>query len=136
MEKNELESVESCPMRGENGVGLTEEQKAQAGFVAINYINCKPHYAERFECLFCSRAKMIDNMDGFVGMNVLKCQDDGEPYLVVSYWESEAHFKAWVGSPEFYEGHKRAFQDLKEFKERGEEPPMESDFKTYTVLSN
>lgn len=79
---------------------------------------------------------MIDRMPGFLGMNVLKCTESGKPYLVVSYWETEAHFQAWVGSPEFYEGHKRAFADLNASKERGEEPPMTSDFLTYTVLAD
>lgn len=107
-----------------------------AGFVAINRIHCKPHYTERFECLFCSRARAIDRMPGFLGMNVLKDKNPEAPYLVVSYWLSEAHFDAWVGSPEFHEGHKRAFADLKEFKERGEEPPMTSEFSVYTILTN
>lgn len=78
---------------------------------------------------------MIDNMPGFIGMKVLKCEEEGQPYLILSYWEDKASFDAWVGSPEFYEGHKRAFADLKEYKERGEEPPMKSDFKTYSILS-
>lgn len=115
---------------------VSPEQEETAGFVAINYIDCKPHYAERFECLFCSRARMIDNMPGFIGMKVLKSEDSKDPYLVVSYWTDKASFEAWVGSPEFYEGHKRAFADLKEYKERGEEPPMKSDFKTYSILSD
>lgn len=109
---------------------------AEANFVAINYITCKPHYAERFECLFCSRARAIDTMPGFCGMRVLKCTDDGQPYLVISYWDSEEHFRAWVGSPEFLEGHKRGFEDLRAAKERGEEPPMTSDFKTYAILTD
>lgn len=114
---------------------VTPEQESRAGFVAINYIDCQPHYQERFECLFCSRAKMIDNMPGFIGMKVLKDEEGGNPYLIVSFWTDKASFEAWVGSPEFYEGHKRAFADLKAYKERGEEPPMKSDFKTYSILS-
>ena len=107
-----------------------------ASFVAVNTIHCRQHYAERFECLFCSRAKAIDRMAGFLGMHVLKCSTPTEPYLVVSYWQSEEHFKAWVGSPEFHEGHKRAFADLKAAKEAGEEPPMTSDFRTYEILTD
>ncbi|MFQ3677419.1 MAG: antibiotic biosynthesis monooxygenase [Fimbriimonadaceae bacterium] len=126
---------EACPVR-RAPESADPQVRARAGFVAINFIDCQPHYAERFECLFCSRARMIDTMPGFLGMNVLKCTESGEPYLVVSYWETEAHFQAWVGSPEFHEGHKRAFADLKAHRERGEEPPMTSRFKTYTVLTD
>ncbi|MFN8368228.1 MAG: antibiotic biosynthesis monooxygenase [Candidatus Kapaibacterium sp.] len=105
-------------------------------FVAINYITCKEHYRERFEYLFSTRAKAIDTVPGFQSMNVLKPQKDGEDYLVVSYWENEDAFKNWTRSAEFLEGHKRAFADIAVAKEKGEEPPMHSSFKVYSVLTN
>ncbi|GBC91901.1 Heme-degrading monooxygenase HmoB [bacterium HR15] len=106
-----------------------------AGFVAINYITCTPDYRQRFEELFRTRAHAIDRMPGFLGVHVLRPQREGEPYLVVSYWQSEAHFRAWLRSPEFLEGHRRGFEDLRQAKERGEEPPMHSDFRTYEVIA-
>lgn len=106
-----------------------------AGFVAINTIHCQPHYVERFECLFCSRVRAIDGMPGFLGMQVLKPGSPEEPYLVVSFWESEQKFEAWVGSEEFHAGHARAFADLRAAKEAGQEPPMTSTFRTYSVLT-
>lgn len=115
--------------------GLTVGAMARAGFVAINTIQCQEHYKDRFECLFCSRVRAIDDMEGFLGMQVLRPGVDGEPYLVVSYWQSEALFEAWVGSEAFHEGHRRAFADLKAAKEAGETPPMKSTFRTYSVLS-
>ena len=105
------------------------------GFVAINYITCQPHYRERFEELFRTRARAIDRMPGFRGMYVLRPQKEGDPYLVVSHWESEADFRAWVQSPEFLDGHKRGFEDMRKARERGEDPPMQSDFKTYEVIT-
>ncbi len=104
-------------------------------FVAINYINCKDHYRERFEELFATRAGAIDKMPGFNFMEVLKPSETGDSYLIVSHWNSEEDFKKWTGSPEFIEGHKRGFEDLKKAKEKGEEPPMSSSFKTYNVIS-
>ncbi len=111
-------------------------QNTAGGFVAINYITCQPWYRERFEELFRTRARAIDRMPGFRGMYVLRPQREGDPYLVVSHWESEAHFRAWLQSPEFLEGHKRGFEDMKRAKERGEEPPMKSDFRTYEVIAD
>lgn len=111
------------------------ENPSSEGFVAINYITCQPDYRERFEALFRSRARAIDRMPGFRGMYVLRPQKEGDPYLVVSHWESEAHFRAWVGSPEFLEGHRRGFEDIHRAKARGEEPPMHSDFKTYEIIT-
>jgi heme-degrading monooxygenase HmoA len=107
---------------------------AQAGFVAINTITCKPEYVQRFEELFGSRVGAIDEMEGFLAMRVLKSTEEG-PYLVVSFWKSEDNFKNWVGSEAFHKGHARAFEDLKAYKERGEEPPMHSAFHTYTIIA-
>lgn len=105
-------------------------------FVAVNYISCNESYIERFEYLFGSRAHAIDKVPGFQKMHVLKPQIAGEDYLVVSYWDSEDNFQGWTKSPEFLEGHKRAFADLAEYKQRGEEPPMRSSFKTYSILTH
>ena len=104
-------------------------------FVAINYITCKDHYKPRFEELFGSRAHAIDRMPGFRFMEVLKPRDGGDIYLIVSHWDSEDAFKDWTKSAEFLEGHKRGFEDIKIAKEKGEEPPMKSDFKTYEVIA-
>lgn len=103
-------------------------------FVAINYIKCEDHYRERFEQLFATRAHAIDRMPGFINMEVLKPNDQGE-YLIVSHWESEEQFKKWTSSPEFLEGHKRGFEDIRKAREEGKTPPMTSSFKTYLVIS-
>lgn len=107
----------------------------EKNFVAINYISCKDHYKPRFEELFATRAGAIDRMPGFKYMEVLKPQDNSDNYLIVSHWDSEETFKTWTKSPEFIEGHKRGFEDIKLAKEKGEEPPMSSNFKTYEVIS-
>lgn len=83
-----------------------------------------------------SRAHAIDRLTGFLSMQVLEPKAEAEPYLVVSQWQSEEAFQEWMKSPEFMEGHRRAFADLKEAKERGEEPPMHSKFVTYSVLTD
>ena len=108
---------------------------SSAPFVAINYIDCEPHYIERFEQLFATRAHAIDRLPGFRQMQVLKPKDGEGSYLVISYWDSEAEFQAWTRSPEFHEGHKRAFSDLAKAKEEGNASPMRSSFKVYNVIS-
>ncbi|MCX7878961.1 MAG: antibiotic biosynthesis monooxygenase [Ignavibacteria bacterium] len=104
-------------------------------FVAINYINCKPHYRERFEQLFSTRAHAIDRMPGFKYMEVLKPTKENDNYLIVSHWDSEESFRNWTKSPEFIEGHQRGFEDIRKAKEKGEEPPMSSDFRTYEIIA-
>lgn len=104
-------------------------------FVAINYITCEETYRERFEELFKSRAHAIDRMPGFVDMKVLKPQRPGDDYLIVSHWDSQEAFKTWTSSPEFIEGHKRGFEDIRKAKEEGRKAPMSSTFRTYEVLA-
>ncbi len=104
-------------------------------FVAINYIECKDHYRERFEELFKTRAGAIDTMPGFVRMKVLKPHENGTAYLIMSEWENEQSFKGWMKSDAFAEGHRRGFADIKAAKERGEESPVKSQFRTYEVLT-
>lgn len=112
-----------------------ESSRTDANFVAINFISCQDHYRERFEHLFATRAHAIDRLEGFLDMHVLRPAKEGEPYLIASYWTDEGAFKKWLDSPEFLEGHKRGFEDIKAARERGEEPPMASKFVTYEVVA-
>lgn len=105
-------------------------------FVAVNYINCLPEYQERFEFLFCSRAKAIDQFPGFIEMHVLRPNEQEDNYLIVSYWTSEDDFKKWTNSAAFLEGHKRGFADLAKAKAEGKPAPMSSKFKTYQIITN
>ena len=50
----------------------------------------------------------------------VKPNEEDDKYLIVSYWFSEENFKTWTKSPEFLEGHKRGFEDIKIAKEKGE----------------
>ncbi len=43
--------------------------------------------------------------------------------------------ESWTSSPEFLEGHKRGFEDIKLAKQKGEKSPMSSSFKTYKVIA-
>lgn len=122
-------------VKNEKTLGRMEAVQSEPGFVAINFITCQENYRHRFEELFASRAKAIDRMPGFKHMQVLKPNKVGEPYLIVSHWDSEDQFKSWTSSPEFLEGHKRGFEDLKHARERGEDPPMSSSFVTYEVIA-
>lgn len=58
---------------------------SQKNFVAVNYIDCKTEYRERFEELFGTRAKQIDTMPGFIDMQVLR---PSKRRRCVSYYKS------------------------------------------------
>ncbi len=77
-------------------------------FVTCNRIPVNPDYAEAFEQRFGSRASQVDQMPGFISFHLLKPKNPADPYVVMTFWESEAHFQAWAGSPQFREGHARS----------------------------
>jgi heme-degrading monooxygenase HmoA len=104
-------------------------------FVAVNFISCRDEYRPRFEELFRSRAHAIDTLPGFKHMVVLRPEQQGGDYLVVSFWSDRASFDAWRTSPAFAAGHRRGFEDVRAAKERGEAPPMTSRMETYEILS-
>ncbi|TVR20100.1 MAG: antibiotic biosynthesis monooxygenase [Anaerolineaceae bacterium] len=77
-------------------------------FVVCNRIPVKPEHAEAFEERFADRAQMVDGMEGFVSFNLLRPKDQDDPYIVMTFWETEAHFVAWTTSDAFKEGHARS----------------------------
>ncbi len=108
--------------------------RASVAFVAVNFIHCESDYVGRFEELFRSRAHAIDRIPGFLSMRVLKPEAPGGDYLVVSEWSAREAFEGWRQSPEFLEGHRRGFEDVRRAREEGRTPPMTSRFETYSVL--
>jgi heme-degrading monooxygenase HmoA len=103
-------------------------------FVAVNFISCTSAYRGRFEELFRSRAHAIDTVPGFRRMVVLRPDREGGDYLVVSFWDDQKSFDGWKSSDAFAAGHTRGFADVRQARERGEQPPMTSRMETYGVL--
>ena len=76
--------------------------------VVCNRIPVNMEFAEAFEERFSDRANLVDGMDGFVSFQLLRPQKERDPYVVMTFWESDEHFKAWTESTEFKEGHARS----------------------------
>ena len=76
--------------------------------VVMNRIPVNPEYAQAFEERFSDRAALVDGMDGFVSFQLMRPTQAEDPYVVMTHWESQAHFKAWTQSEEFKKGHARA----------------------------
>ena len=73
-----------------------------------NRIFVNPEYAQQFEARFKDRAGLVDTMPGFVANHVLRPTSEGAPYVVLTFWELQEQFQAWVDSPEFKQGHARS----------------------------
>jgi len=73
-----------------------------------NRIFVNPEYATAFEENFRNRAGLVDRMPGFLSNQLLRPVNPGDPYIVLTLWESRAHFEAWVNSDAFRQGHARS----------------------------
>lgn len=76
--------------------------------VTCNRIPVNPEHAEAFEQRFADRASLVDGMPGFISFQLLRPKKEGDPYVVMTFWESEADFVAWTESKAFKEGHARS----------------------------
>jgi len=70
-----------------------------------NRIYVKPEYAEAFEQRFRDRAGLVDKMPGFISNYVLRPVNEGDPYVVFTYWNTRQDFINWIRSDEFVKGH-------------------------------
>lgn len=77
-------------------------------FVTMNRIFVNPGYTQQFEQRFRERAHEVDKMDGFIRNLVLRPEQSGQPYVVMTFWRSESDFKKWVNSDAFKKGHARS----------------------------
>lgn len=72
-----------------------------------NRIFVKPEYRDAFEARFRERAGLVDAAPGFVSNQVLRPTKEGQPYVVLTFWESREALDAWTGSDAFRQGHAR-----------------------------
>lgn len=75
---------------------------------AMNRIFVNPEYTQQFEENFRNRAGLVDSMPGFLGNQVLRPVNDGDPYIVLTFWNSREDFEGWISSDAFKQGHARS----------------------------
>jgi len=76
--------------------------------VTSNRIPVHPDHAAAFEETFKNRASQVDMMEGFISFQLLRPTKEGDPYIVMTTWESQAHFEGWTNSEAFKEGHAKS----------------------------
>jgi heme oxygenase (mycobilin-producing) len=75
--------------------------------VKINQLEVEPGKGHVLEERFGTRLRRID-ADGFLGWELLRPTEEGQPYLALTRWVSEAAFDAWRNGPAFRDGHRHA----------------------------
>lgn len=74
-------------------------------YVVANRVPVAEGWAEAFEARFRRRAAEVEHQPGFVRMEVLRPAGPDIPYVVLTVWEDEQAFRAWVGSEDFRRAH-------------------------------
>ncbi|MBZ0160618.1 antibiotic biosynthesis monooxygenase [Candidatus Methylomirabilis sp.] len=72
--------------------------------VTANRVSITKGYEQEFEKRFEQRLGAVDRMPGFIRNEVLRPLQ-GDCYVVLTYWESEAAFEAWMQSESFKQAH-------------------------------
>ena len=73
-----------------------------------NRIFVASEFAEQFEEAFRKRAGLVDGMPGFISNQVLRPVNPGDPYIVLTLWNSRDDFNAWIRSDAFMQGHAKS----------------------------
>ena len=73
--------------------------------VKINVLTVPAERRDVLEQRFGARAGEVDSTPGFESFQLLRPTDDSDRYFVVTQWESEDAFEAWMASRAFQRGH-------------------------------
>ncbi|MBY5162803.1 antibiotic biosynthesis monooxygenase family protein [Salsipaludibacter albus] len=73
--------------------------------VKINVLQVPAERREVLEQRFAARAGEVDQTPGFESFELLRPTDDSDRYFVVTRWETEEAFTAWMESRAFRQGH-------------------------------
>lgn len=71
----------------------------------MNRFFVKPEFAGQFETRLKNRPRQVDQQPGFVRAQLLRPENSTDPYIVLTIWESQAHFEAWVKADTFTASH-------------------------------
>ena len=76
-------------------------------YVSLSRLRVEPDRAPELVSAFRARAHLVDAFAGFVDLQVWQSDRDAGELLMVSRWESRAHFTAYMRSREHRISHER-----------------------------
>ncbi len=74
-------------------------------FVVMNRFSVKPEFADKFEARIRNRPGMVEKQPGFVRVQLLRPANVDAPYIVLTLWETQTQYEAWVNHPDFTRKH-------------------------------
>lgn len=79
--------------------------------VVASHLEIDPAGGPTLEEAFAARLGQVEDVDGFVRLEVWRDERDEGRYLMVTWWESPAHFRAYMRSEEHDRSHARVPTD-------------------------
>ncbi len=76
--------------------------------IKINAITVPAERGDLLAQRFAPRAHAMDSVPGSLGFELLRPEDGRDQWLVVTRWDSEDSYQAWVSSEEFAQSHRRS----------------------------
>ncbi|HEX2104177.1 MAG TPA: antibiotic biosynthesis monooxygenase [Solirubrobacteraceae bacterium] len=76
-------------------------------YVSLSRLRVPPDRADELVAAFRDRARLVDAFDGFVDLQVWQSDRDPGELVMVSRWDSRAHFTAYMRSREHRVSHER-----------------------------
>lgn len=96
-------------------------------FVAVSEIAVPAAGRERVDAAFADRLGAVDGWPGFHGLQVWAADDDVESLVMVSWWDSQESFKAYMASTDHRRSHRRI--------PGGADRPRPRAFRRYEVVA-
>jgi heme-degrading monooxygenase HmoA len=88
-------------------------ERSGALVVTMNVVQVKEERREAFERAFLERESHVHKAERFAGFELLRREGDARgEYIVLSRWQSEEAFRAWVDSDLFKLSHRHADGEL------------------------
>jgi heme oxygenase (mycobilin-producing) len=81
-------------------------------YVSLSRLRIDPDRADELVAAFRRRAGLVDAFEGFVDLQVWQSDRDPGEIVMVSRWETRAHFTAYMRSREHKVSHDRIDPDL------------------------
>lgn len=72
-----------------------------------NRLFVAPEHAQKLEDLFDQRIGLVTTSPGFIKNYVLRPKKGEDPYIVLTFWETEEDVEVWMHSDAFKKAHVR-----------------------------
>ncbi len=82
-------------------------------FVAMSTFVVSNGMEQEVNQAFCNRPHQVDDVDGFIRMEVMNPVETPEEFLLITYWQDECCWKNWYHGHTYKDSHKGIPKGLK-----------------------